>query len=441
LRDRAAGKLLEIVVDLGDLPATLVGDENRIGQILLNFLSNAVKFTEHGPVLVLTSVLKREGNTVLARFEVCDNGIGLTREQQALLFRPFTQADVSTTRKFGGTGLGLAVSKRLAELMDGTVGCDSHPGHGSCFWADIPLQVVTDVPAPRLAEVLGANIQVLVADGQLQARDAMVAMLHRMGLQAVGVSHMEEAFAALAHEDSKGTPFRVALFAHGMTGLDHAHVHEQILSLHLAQRPDLLMLSASAMEWMRPELERIGFAACMAKPVMPSVLREALIAIVRPELVSAAAGDARGEGELALIEHRGSSVLVVEDNPVNQEVAYELLTSAGLSVDIADDGVVALERAAARQYDLVLTDLQMPRMGGIEATRNLRRLPGYSHVPILAMTADVFQEQRQACIVAGMDDFVTKPVVPDILFQTVARWLSHARTTRTLAGFSRPPTP
>ena len=422
IADKAHLKGLELVTDISSVPPILNGDGMRIGQILLNFLSNAVKFTERGSIVVRGYPTSENENQLLVRFEVADSGIGMTPEQLGRLFQPFEQADSSTTRKFGGTGLGLAISKRLAELMGGAVGADSEPGRGSTFWIELPLDKVAGQRSRKNLSALPAGARVLVVDDEENARQSLTSTLQELGASPIAVDSANAAISAVVDADRHGQPFALVLVDWQMPGSDGLVVGRQLLREQLQRRPGLFLISG-AQGVPKEHLERDGFAGFIAKPMTASSLLVALEQHLDAQALPTGtplADDFEAKVE-ALAGHR---VLLAEDNLLNQEVAISLLRDVGLAVDVAGDGLRAVELAGQRHYDLILLDVQMPNMDGLEAAREIRRLPAHATTPIVAMTANAFEEDRNAALAAGMNDHVPKPVDPDVLYATLARLLT-----------------
>ncbi len=341
--DKAEAKGLEVMTELAGVPPILHGDGMRLGQILTNFMGNAVKFTERGSVSLHAFVTHREANQVRLRFEVRDTGIGLSPEQQGTLFLAFQQADVSTTRTHGGTGLGLAISRRLADLMDGQVGVRSEPGKGSTFWFEAPFGISSQAAAPQHVQALPPSTRVLVVDDMEEARELLADMLTHLGARADAVSSGAQAVQAVAQADELGDPYELVLTDWLMPGLNGTQTWQQICALPLQHRPACILVSGS-LSCPADEVDAGPFAAFLPKPVLPTALEDVLVRVWNHEQLPEAAAPALA-ADAPVRFTPGLQLLLAEDNALNQEVAGELLRQLGFAVDVAGDGVIAVERA------------------------------------------------------------------------------------------------
>ncbi|MBL8487488.1 MAG: response regulator, partial [Rhodocyclaceae bacterium] len=431
--EKAQAKGLELVVDTDDLPELLHGDATRLGQALLNYLGNAVKFTGRGSVVLRARRVWESAREITVRFEVEDTGIGIGAEQRARLFQAFEQADGSTTRRYGGTGLGLAITRHLAELMGGEAGVESQPGVGSTFWLTARLGKADRLPG-RLAIPALAGRRALVADDMAVTCLVHTQLLRLLGLRSEAVASGAAALEALAAAERSGDPFGLLLIDLHMPDLDGFDTLDRMRDLGLADPPVALLVTASGDPALVEDARRAGFATTLTKPLTASTLHGALLRHLsdpgKAAAVDAATGPSAVEEQLRR-EFPGARILVAEDDPLNQEVARELLGDFGWTLHLADDGQMAVDMAMRTDYDLILMDVQMPVMGGLEATGAIRRTGRYGQVPILAMTAGAFREDRARCLAAGMDDFVAKPVNPDDLYAALLRWLRSRRPTGT----------
>ncbi|GGP28202.1 response regulator [Silvimonas amylolytica] len=424
--EKAAAKSLELVFDTAcDVPHRFTGDPVRLKQILINLLSNAIKFTEHGQIRLHAHVVEAQDDNTLLYFAVSDTGIGLTEAQQSSLFQSFSQADVSTTRKYGGTGLGLAICKMLAELMGGQVGVESTPGKGSTFWFTVSLGSVPVADPADNDEILRGR-RVLVVDDNDLARDVAVRLLEELGMRADCVGSGHAAVSNALQADHDGAPYEVVLVDWRMPGMDGFATAQAIFSSVLSLTPHIVLVTAHGDEHTYRMLVECGLAGLLRKPVSFGHLRTCLNGLFggRP----ATDHDVLDEGQIGgLADPERLTILLVEDNDLNQQVAVELLAEGGIQVDVAQNGEIALGQMAARNYDLVLMDMQMPVMDGVAATQELRRL-GYRQ-PIVAMTANAMAADRQLCLDAGMNDHLAKPIDPGALWQVLRRWLPVAART------------
>ena len=418
IAEKAAQKELEFVIDVApDVPQALVGDALRLRQILINFANNAVKFTPVGEVAIVVRVVTRSETDVLLHFSVTDTGIGLTPEQMGRLFQSFQQADASTTRKYGGTGLGLAISKQLAELMGGQVGVQSEIDKGSTFWFTARLGLGMATPALLLPQADLRGKRVLVVDDNDHARTVMHGMLQQMGLHAVDVGSGQAALDTLR---TSPIPFDAVLLDWQMPRMSGLEVAHNLRGLPLAQTPHMVLVTAYSREDLLTQALDAGISDVLSKPVSPSTLFDTLMRLMSDARPAPAPRSVRGPQSLNGLT--GVRVLLAEDNPLNQQVACELLADVGALVTVAANGRIAVALAQAQTFDASLMDMQMPEMDGIDATRTLQALPGWGGTPIIAMTANAMAADRKRCLDAGMVDFVAKPIEPEHLFKTLLRW-------------------
>jgi two-component system sensor histidine kinase/response regulator len=440
VHDRLADKGLELVLDLRALPQTLHGDGMRLGQILLNLLGNAVKFTDAGTLLVRGHVARAADIGMRVRFEVTDTGIGMTELQQAGLFQAFGQADVSTTRKYGGSGLGLAISRRMIELMGGEIGVISAPGQGSTFWIEVPFGFgVAPGPAAE-PEFDTRGLRVLLAERVPEAREALTEMLERQGMRVTASVDAQDLVAAVQLADELGQPFDLLLIEYPQAALDVLALGSVLSGLALQKQALRLLLVGYDHQPSAAQLSDSGYCGVLQKPFSPTRVREALQDALSGQPRVRAMSTANS-AELALRRRGGGHVLLVEDNAINQLIALDLLHSVGFTADLAENGQIGVEKAAANAYELILLDMMMPVMGGLDAAAAIRQLAGHESTPILAMTANAFVEDREACIRAGMNDHIAKPVNPQVLYATLLRWLPQERSPASLLSASMPATP
>jgi two-component system sensor histidine kinase/response regulator len=429
ISEKAAAKGLEVLLDVDPrLPNDLRGDPLRLGQVLINYASNAVKFTEQGSVVIRLRLIEEGPDCLLVRFEVEDTGIGLTPEQIGRLFESFSQADTSTTRKYGGTGLGLAISRRLAQLMGGDVGVVSTPGAGSTFHFTARLERGLARRQRQLPQPDLRGRRVLVVDDNALALRIMSEMLRSMTFRVEVASSGEQAIETVADADLGNDPFTIVFLDWRMPGLDGIETARRLAAMPLSAAPRRILVTAYGREEAFNEAEDAGFDGVLIKPVSPSLLFDAALKALGADVqsdVPIGSFSRLEEADDAIL--RGARVLLVEDNELNQQVARELLATVGVDVEVADNGEVALRRLQSGSYDLVLMDVQMPVMDGLECTTRIRQLPEFAHLPILAMTANAMAGDRERSLAAGMNDHVTKPIDPAELFDALHRWLPPGR--------------
>lgn len=433
--DKAHDKGLELLFHTAsDVPATLNGDPLRLGQILINLINNAIKFTAYGEVALDVQLQQQVDGKVKLQFGVRDTGIGLSAEAQQRLFSAFAQADGSTTRKFGGTGLGLSICKRLVEMMGGEIWVDSAEGQGShfCFtaWFDCGKpQAARSHQHPRLAQ-----LRMLVVDDNAAAREILSEALSEFCPQVDAVASGPEALAAL--RSAAPHPYDLVLMDWQMHPLDGIATSRALIAdSSISAKPKVVMVTAFGREELRQRAQEVGVEAFLVKPVNRSLLFDTLMNLF---VGGSDAGSGLAPAGSAHYDFGGVAVLLAEDNNVNQQIACELLASVGIRVSVADNGLQAVKQIQEQpqQFRLVLMDLQMPEMDGFEATRAIHALPGCAQLPIIAMTAHAMVEERERCLSAGMLDHIAKPIDPDALFRTLARYLpcSHGTEATTASA-------
>jgi two-component system, sensor histidine kinase and response regulator len=423
---------LEYLFDVpADVPQGLRGDPLRLGQVLINLVNNAIKFTQRGEIHLSVRQVGQVPGKVQLQFCVRDTGIGMTPEETGRLFQPFTQADGSTTRRFGGTGLGLSICKRLVEMMGGRIWVESEAGVGSRFLFTCWLER-SDAHAlgPRVVPRALDGLRVLVVDDNPVAREVLVDAFGGLPVRVDAVASGAEAMAALA---AATPPVQLLLADWQMPGMSGTELASKVKAL--AAAPKVVLVTAFGREEVRGAAEAAGVDAFLLKPLNRSALVDTLVELFAPE---AAAAPVAPLGSVPRFE--GVRVLLTEDNETNQQIATELLEDAGIAVDVAGNGQQALERLEAApdgHYDLVFMDLQMPVMDGYEATRRMRAQPRFASLAIVAMTAHALQEERERCLAAGMDDHVAKPIEPALLYALLQRRLAGKRVAAPAAQRAR----
>lgn len=436
---RAGEKGLELMVRYAPTaPRRVIGDPGRIRQVLTNLMGNAVKFTDRGHVLINVECLEQTEREAQFRVAVEDTGIGISEDRLDKIFEKFTQGDASTTRRYGGTGLGLTISKQLVELMGGTVGASSRPGQGSTFWFDVrfPIDPQQAIPGPLpTAELAGARM--LIVDDSEVSRRVLLEQTLSWGLNSEGCASTDAALARLREACDSGKPFQIAILDAQMPGMDGEVLGRAIKADPALRETVLVMLTAVGRRGDARRLKDAGFAAYLVKPVRPSHLMDALAAVwatrtldTPTELVTrhtlAESRAAKTPPPPATGRHIRAYVLVAEDNIVNQKVTAGMLEELGCRVDVAVNGKEAVERVEQLPYDLVLMDCQMPDMDGYEAAAEIRKREGSTgRIPIIAMTAHSMEGERERCLAAGMDDYASKPVRPDKLVDILEQWVTR----------------
>ncbi len=442
VQEKVSDKNLELLLDVDpSAPEMVIGDPIRLKQILLNYANNAIKFTERGEIVIRMELRENLEQEVLLYFSIRDTGIGLTPEQKARLFQSFQQADSSTTRRYGGTGLGLAISKNLAELMGGAVGVESEPGQGSTFWFTARLGKSRNSkpllqPLPKLR-----GRKILVVDDNQSSCDVLNNLLQSMHFDAASCSSGFQALTSLEQADSEQHPFEIAIIDWKMPGMNGLETAQAIQHLPLSKIPHLVMVTAFSKEDVLTQARASGFSKVLVKPVSASTLVDTVITLVSGEPPASNVQEFVNvpfNTETARNTLQGASVLLVEDNSLNQEVGRMLLGELGIEADIANHGLEAWEKVQRQAYDLILMDMQMPIMDGITATQKIRLLPGLAHIPILAMTANAMQSDKERCLQAGMNDHIPKPIEPAVLTEKLLQWMPRDRQTATQTTSQKP---
>jgi len=447
---RAEAKGLELLsyVDPA-VPAFIKGDPGRLRQILVNLVENAIKFTESGEVLIRTELAEDENDAhpgrVLVKFSVSDTGIGIPSERQQAIFERFVQADGSTTRRYGGTGLGLTISKQLAEMMGGQIGVESEAGRGSTFWFTAQVEKLPPRGQPDAqdwADLRG--LRVLVVDDNATNRRIFGRMLEGFGCQVTAVASGLEVMPALFRGLLTNAPYRVVLVDMLMPGMDGEETLRTIRREPLTQEVKVVVLTSMGRRNEISRVTELGCSGYLLKPVKQSQLRETLEMVVRgSDRPSGRMENKRRTGRLELpLPTHSLRILLAEDNEINQKMTRALLSRQGHVVDVAGNGLEAVEAMRSASYDLIFMDVQMPEMDGFEAARTIRKMEqsgqlAQQHVPMIAMTAHALHGDRQRCMDAGMDDYISKPLDPRKVFQAIDRWgfgdsatMTTAKTTR-----------
>jgi signal transduction histidine kinase/DNA-binding response OmpR family regulator len=419
----AAAKGLHYVIDIApNVPEHVNGDPLRLGQVLINLMSNAIKFTDEGEVKLRCFLQEAGSGTSALRFEISDTGIGISPTQLGNLFQAFTQADDSTTRRFGGTGLGLAISKRLVELMGGTMAAFSEPDVGSTFWFNVSLGSCAkqeSIPPPE-SRILD-NCRVLVVDDNPSAREILLEALHRFDPNVHAVASADEAMRAILAADGKEA-YDIVLTDVGMPDKNGLELASAIAAANLRHVPKVILITALRRDDTPLSSTTTPVAGVLFKPVNQSLLHDTLAKAMTT-------GSRHRKPVSARIVPRfdGRKVLLAEDNEINQQIAKELLLATGMQLDIADNGKIALDmlfNVGPKIYDLILMDLEMPEVGGHAAARRIRMDRRFSDLPIVAMTAHAAAEVKEECLKSGMQDHLAKPISPDEFYRTLARWMT-----------------
>ena len=436
IAEKTSAKGLELVFDVdGNVPAKLIGDPLRLGQILINYCNNAVKFTEHGEIDIIIRLKEQTDKDVMIYCAVRDTGVGLTEEQMGMLFQRFSQADASTTREFGGTGLGLAISRKLGELMGGEVGVESELGKGSTFWFTARLGKSVGQQRKLLLSGDLQGKRVLVVDDNENACQVLGDMLGSMSFKVDQVESGMAAIGAVDQAEAQGVPYEIVFLDWQMPGMDGNETAKRLRERPLSRMPHLMMVTAYGREEVIKGAEEAGIEDVLIKPVSASVLFDSVV-----RLLGGVVDGVRTAGDVPpthtfeqLATIKGARILLVEDNELNQEVATELLRDADFVVELAENGQIALDKIRVADYDIVLMDVQMPVMDGVTATREIRKEARFNDLTVVAMTANATQGDRDHCLAAGMNDHIAKPIEPEDLWKALLKWIKPRHVTATEA--------
>jgi PAS domain S-box-containing protein len=436
---------LAYVID-PEVPALVQGDPGRVRQVLTNLIGNAIKFTSKGEVNVFLRLVKEDNLVADIRFSVVDTGIGIPRGKTRQLFSPFVQLDSSTTRKFGGTGLGLAISKQLVQMMGGEIGVDSAEGSGSTFWFTVPFdkQILAE-PAPGVPFADLRDARVLVVDDHGANRQFITTLLNRWGCISEDVSDAETAIARLERAVDHGNPFQVAMLDLRMPGMDGEQLAKRIRMDVTLKDTALILMTSLGQRGDARRLEQIGFSGFLTKPIRQQQLRDCLAIVLGRQ--SAPAGSTMGlvtRHMVADARKHSTRILVAEDNPTNQVVALSMLKKLGFQADAVANGKEVLEVLKKVPYHLVLMDCMMPEMDGYEASRTIRKPESgvlNTQIAIIAMTANAMQGDREKCLDAGMNDYLSKPISPLALLDKISHYIDDGSKDDLILGKAEPPLP
>ncbi|MBF0124345.1 MAG: response regulator [Magnetococcales bacterium] len=417
-----------------DVPLNLVGDPLRLGQILINLTNNAVKFTQKGNIVLSVHTVKRDDQQVALHFQVKDSGIGMTEEQLGRLFKAFSQADSSTTRRFGGTGLGLTISKRLVEMMGGEIWAESTPGQGSTFnFTAVYGRQNADRRRFRLPDEDLVGLRVLVADDNTVAREIIQKTLESFSFKVTAVASGEEAIFEMERAFGQGHPFDMVYLDWKMGQMDGIKTAKEIgRRFPKANVPKIVMVTAYSREDVALAAQGAGIDLLLTKPVNLSTMFETILAAMGRDVPRGHGGatTCHKDSGVSCFPLRGVRVLLVEDNEINQQVALELLEEQGVIIQIANNGQEAIDVLQSDAvFDVVLMDIQMPVMDGYTATRAIRANPNYTNLPIVAMTANAMSGDIEKCLAVGMNGHISKPIHPPTLFETIGKFVIDKPTT------------
>jgi two-component system, sensor histidine kinase and response regulator len=429
MAQRAENKGLEMACLIyHDVPSCLKGDPGRLRQVIINLVGNAIKFTQRGEIVVRAMLESETETHAILRFLVSDTGIGLPADRLNTIFERFVQVDSSTTRKYGGTGLGLTICRQLVEMMGGKIGVDSELGQGSTFWFTAVFEKQAQPTGVIPIEPIDMHeLHILAIDDNATNRTILTKMLEAFGCRISTIASGVEAVPTLKAARENGDPFRLVLLDLQMPDMDGEQTLQAIKANILVKDVTVIMLTSMGNRGDAGRLESMGCAGYLLKPIKQGQLYEAIEMVLSKQVPKAVEPRQKMLTRHTLAEQKRQStrILLVEDNPINQKLAVTILRKAGYSVDVAENGIQAVETLKVKSYPLVLMDVQMPEMDGLEATKHIRdQESGKRHTPIIAMTAHAMKGDKERCLAAGMDDYLSKPLEIEELFSTIERWIS-----------------
>ena len=419
-------KELELLIDIDpQLPTHLIGDPLRLGQILINLTNNSLKFTERGEIIVKARLKKQRDKMALIEFSVKDSGIGMTEAQVQGLFQSFTQADASTTRKYGGTGLGLTISKTLTEMMGGDIWVESEYGKGSTFFftTKFPISDIAQNKILASPEAL-ANLPVLIVDDSKPSRQILSTLAMSLKFKPDCVSSGKEALERLVTAQKNKAPYAIVLADWKMPEMDGIELCRAIEDdKQIIDKPKVIIITAYDKDDMLEQAHNVHLDGSLTKPINASTLLDSIMVVMGSEEYHTTRKSVAPVKSHVIQNLAGAKVLLVEDNEINQQIALELLAMAQIEVDTAWNGQEAVDKIKQHNYDAVLMDVQMPVMDGYTATKLIRQMPGYQSLAIIAMTANAMEGDREKCIEVGMNDHIPKPIDPKQVFKTLDVWI------------------
>ena len=427
LGTKATQKGLEFLCRIDPkMPRYVIGDPTRLRQVLINLAGNSIKFTEQGEIVVRVMIAERKKDDLLLHFSVKDTGIGIPKKKQTVVFEGFTQAETSTTRKYGGTGLGLAITKQLVELMGGKIGIESEPGKGSTFYFDIPT-TICEIPEEAEEKVIASELKglrVLIVDDNLTNRKILREILTTWECKPKEAEDGKSALEKLRRTYDKGNPYQLVISDKNMPGMDGFKLVEKIRKAPGYPGIPILILSSDREKDDIRRAQELGVSEFLLKPVRRSRLHDSIVGTLTKK---APAEARRGRGIESALKGKALRILLAEDNLINQKLAVRILEKQGWQPVVANNGKEAVELYERGGFDLILMDVQMPVMDGIEATEKIRKIEGSAggHVPIIALTANAFEEDKKKCLAAGMDAYTTKPIKIAELFVIIEEVLNQ----------------